>query len=52
MLTKFSDSEDETGTYKTGHEVVETIIKKASTENNSMKNLLFISECSDGELSE
>lgn len=39
---------------KTGNQVVENIIKKAEKDENlykSLKNLLFISEYSDGELS-
>lgn len=53
------DSDDEDGDgnadHKPGSDVVEKIIKKAEKDENlykSLKNLLFISEYSDGELSQ
>lgn len=50
-----SDNEDDNDEVdKTGNQVVESIIKKAEKDENlykSLKNLLFISEYSDGELS-
>lgn len=48
MLTLLDD-EDENP--KTGNEVVQNIIKKTETEQDTRKNLLFASEYSDEELS-